>query len=232
MLVLALVPTVALADRTLAPAAKAHLDVGLKAYGAGDYKTAASEIEAAYGIDPDPSLLYTWGQAERFSSHCVKAIDHYRKYLEANPAESVAIATRGYIDLCVETLKREKCEADLHTTQPASVTVIHETGLPWYKNPATGAMIVGVVGLGVGTGFLIAAKGSEDRAHDAPFRDDFVNLLDEATTRRRIGVVTMSISGALAIGGLAYVLTSRPSMGAVTVGANNGGGSLSLSGEF
>ena len=42
----------------------------------------------------------------------------------------------------------------------------------------------------------------------------------------------MSISGALAIGGLAYVLTSRPSMGAVTVGANNGGGSLSLSGEF
>lgn len=227
-----LVPLVVRADRTLLPAAKAHLDVGLKAYSEGNFELAITEIEAAYQIDHDPSLLYTWAQAEKNAHRCGKAIDHYRRYLDSNPTEGQAIATRAAIATCLEALKLEACQADLHTTQPAPTVIVREVGTPWYKSPGAAALVVGAIGLGTGTGFLIGAAGSEERARGAMTRAEAVDLLDEATTRRRIGIVTLSAGGAVAIGGLAYLLTRSSPTATVSASAGGGGATIMIGGAL
>lgn len=231
---LVLLPAIAAADRQLAPAAKVHLDAGLAAYDKQDWDTAIKEIEQAYGLDHDPSLLYTWAQAERNGKRCAKAIEHYRAFLDANPPEGQAtVAARSNIELCVASLKLQACEADLHT-QPAAPheRVIRESGDAWYASPGVPLLAVGVIGVGVGTGYLIAAAGSHDRADHAATRQDAIDALDEATTRRRIGIASVSLGAALAVGGIAYIVVTRPKRTTMGVTATTSGVGMVIGGAW
>lgn len=216
LLSLALVHGTARAE--LSAPAKARLDVGLVHYNAGHYEAAIVEFEAAYEIDPDPSLLFTWAQAERLADHCASALPRYRQFLESRPsAEAAALANNG-IALCeAKSSATPGCEPD--------------ASLPWYKNPAGGAVVGGVIVTGIGIGFLFAASGNRDSADHATTSDAFETYLDRATTQRRVGALFLVIGVGLTGGGIGYhyYTKSKRTKGPV-VGTT--GTSLFIAGEF
>jgi len=216
LLALLLVQGVARAD--LAPAAKAKLDVGLVQYNAGHYEAAIVEFEEAYEIDPDPSLLFTWAQAERLADHCDAAVPRYRQFITSRPSTAAVDLANNGIALC---------DAASKGITPACVA---ERPLPWYKNPVGGAVVAGVVGLGVGIGFLVAASGNRDSADHAPTSDVFDNYLDRATTERRVGVTFLVVGAGLVGGGLVYHYWTKRSRSRAVVGTT--GTSLFVAGEF
>lgn len=201
--------------RELKKEAQLRLDAGLREYDSGNYDRAIKEFEAAYGIDPDPDLLLAWAQAERLADKCEVAVPRYRRYLDSKPgAEGVALARSG-IDLCVASAPKDRPKAhadDCKLVQP----------LPWYKNPIGGAIVVGVAGIGVGTGFLIAASGNRDVADSAVTSDRFESLLDRATMQRRVGVTLMVFGAALIGGGIGYRYATRPKETPSTVVSTDG----------
>ncbi len=96
----------------------------------------------------------------------------------------------------------------------APVATIVATGpqeTPWYKDPlGDGLTAGGVVGIGVGIGFLVMASSSQSAANTATLRNDFVHDLDQATLDRRVGAVALVAGAALVAGGIyVYVRHAR-----------------------
>jgi tetratricopeptide (TPR) repeat protein len=216
--VIALAPAAAQAD--LKPAAQAKFDAGVSQYNAGNYESAITLLEEAYDLDPDPGVLFTWAQAERLAGRCGEAVPRYKKFIASKPSnEAIALATNG-IQLC-------EAEAKGISSTPACTV---ERPLPWYKDPIGGAVVAGVVGIGVGIGFFVASSGNSDRADSAQTSAQFNDLLDRATLQRRIGVTLTVVGAGLIGGGLVYRhVTKKKSRGAV-VGTT--GTSLFIAGEF
>jgi tetratricopeptide (TPR) repeat protein len=98
-----------------APAARPFLDAGAAAYRAGDYETAARELERAYRIDPKPAVLYALAQALRQGGRCPEAITAYRRYLATGPNDAQATAAKNGITLC------ERAGASTPTPTPTPV---------------------------------------------------------------------------------------------------------------
>lgn len=212
--------TPGIAHAELAAGAKARLDAGLEHYNAGRYEAAIAEFEAAYAIDPDPQLLFAWAQAERLAKRCSAAVPRYRKYLESKPStDAVTLATNG-ISLCEASAK------------PAPVEpCANERSVPWYKDPVGGAVVAGVVGIGVSIGFFVASSGNRDRADTAQTSAQFEAYLDRATTQRRIGVTFLVVGAGLVGGGIGYHFWSkRGDARGPVVGTT--GSSLYVAGEF
>jgi hypothetical protein len=115
-----LAATPAHADARLKPDAQAHLDAALKAYGAKDYDTAIREFGVAYGIDPNPNLLYATAQAYRFANRCAEAIELYKRYLAAKQAASCAPAERTTCEAQITAARNgiSLCEAVVKQATP------------------------------------------------------------------------------------------------------------------
>jgi tetratricopeptide (TPR) repeat protein len=187
--VIALAVSAPAAAGDLSAPAKQHLDAGVAAYTRGAYEDAIRELQAAYAIDPDPVLFFTWAQAERRAGRCVAALDHYERFLATGPSEE---ATRIVVDGIVG------CQND-----PAVVASRHGArGLPWYRDGAAIAVTFGVAGLAVGAGYLFAAHSASSSTATDP--DQLSADLSRATTDRRIGATTMAIGGALIAAGVVY----------------------------
>ena len=191
------------------PEAKPHVDAALRAYSAADYDVAAREFERAYAIDDDPALLYAWAQARRQGGQCRDAIELYRRYLETNPTADQTAAARNNIALCEEQLRRaappeaEREPEPAASSEPAAPTTRPRRDRPWYGD-GLGAGLVGggVAATAVGVTFLVLAKRSADAASDAEQRSDFLDHLDAADSRRRIGYVGLGVGAALIAGGI------------------------------
>jgi len=211
-LALGLGPRAARAGDPIEPAAKVRFDAGVKLTSAGKYDDAIREFRAAYEIDPDPVLFYSLAVAERLAGRCPAAIDYYRQFLRSKPNAQRTEAARSGIALC----EAQRAGA------PCPGAVPHESARPWYKTPLAGAIAAGVVGAGLGTGYLIAASSTRDRAATAAFSDDFEAELDRATGQRRIGATFLVLGAALAGGGVAYHYAvqrkRRPGAGAIGIG--------------
>jgi tetratricopeptide (TPR) repeat protein len=72
--------------------ARQYFDAGAKAYTAGQYEPAVQAFQQAYAISPRPGILFSIGQAYRRQYFLDKkltnlrlAIEHYRRYVEAEP---------------------------------------------------------------------------------------------------------------------------------------------------
>jgi tetratricopeptide (TPR) repeat protein len=218
----------------LSPEAQRHLDAGLALYAAEDFAGASREFDAAYQLDPAPALLYAWAQAKRYGGRCDEAIALYRRYLEAKLNESQIAAARDGIATCTAELRASPPPPSTPTTVLApDPAVDRPPRRPWYRN-RLGAVLAtaGVATAGIGVGFLVAAERSEDRAHRATFRDDFGRLLDEATTRRRIGGVALGVGAALAAGGVISFVVARDPDRRGTAGITTDGTSVLVWGAF
>jgi len=193
----------------LSPAAQARLDAGVTQYNAGNYAAAITEYEAAYALQADPQILFAWAQAERLANRCTLAVPRYRRYLASHPsADATALANNG-IALC-------------EATGVSSAASNPERPLPWYQDPVGGAVVAGVVGIGVGIGFLIASSGNSDRAGSAQTSAAFNDRIDKATTQRRIGVTVMLLGGGLVGGGLGYHYWTKRKHASATVVSTDG----------
>jgi tetratricopeptide (TPR) repeat protein len=223
LFVVASIATTAIADPS--PDVAAHLKSATVHFTAGRYAEALADYQAAYKIDPDPDTLFAIAQSERKLGQCHLALPHYRQYLASRsdfPAEIKPLIAECWMQLP---------PPEANKPCPSAAPTV-ETGLPWYKNPASGAVIVGTVGLGVGIGFLIAASSSRDKANNAQYSDDFDSLLDEATGRRRIGV-TFLVTGALLVGGgVAYHYWTRSPSASPTMALATDGHSVTFARSF
>lgn len=184
------------------PDATARLKAGHAHFGDGRYAEALVDYQASYKLDPDPDTLFAIAQAERKLGRCHLALPHYREYLASRsdfPEEVKALIAECWMQLPPPE-GNKPCPA---ATAPS------ESILPWYKNPASGAVIAGSVGLAVGFGFLFASSSTRDQADNAQFSGQFDSLLDEATGERRIGVTFLVTGALLAGGGVAYHYWTR-----------------------
>ncbi|HTL36374.1 MAG TPA: hypothetical protein VL326_24745 [Kofleriaceae bacterium] len=181
------------------PSVNEHFHTGVEAYKNHDYRSAAREFETAYKIEPIPTLLFTWAQSERLLGHCDKALPLYNKYLYSDINEKQTAAARDAIKLCPQPVKDEP---------PPPVP--HE-GPVWYKDKLGGALTAaGVIGVGFGVVFFVKAAGTRSDANSEMFLDDFKRGLDDATTQRRIGAVSLTVGLALVASGVAvYVIHSK-----------------------
>jgi hypothetical protein len=216
-------PSLAVAeDPHLEGPARAHVEAGKAAYAAADYDVASREFEAAYAASPEPVLLYSWAQARRLGGHCADAIALYQRFLATSPTEAQITAARTGISLCEQPSTAHAPPPEPPpppSPLPSSPSPPPPRDPPppaplarpsWYRDPVGG--------------------GLEEAAHRAARRDDFVELLDQATLRRRIGVVGVGASVALVIGGIVRYATHRPGARGVAVAAT--GSSIVIAGTF
>src|SRR5687767_4468850 len=209
-LLLVLWPALAFADDEKPPdisknaAVNERFHAGLEAYHAGDYATASREFEAAFKMDPVPTLLFTWAQAEREGGNCDKAMPLYKKYLHSDINKKQIEATREKMKLC-----DGKVSAPPPKVEPTPTPT--ETQPRWYENKLGGALTVaGVVGVGLGIVYFAKASGTRSDAQKAMFLDDFKSGLADATTERRVGAVSLTIGLGLIASGIAvYVIQDK-----------------------
>ena len=60
-----------------------HAALGAEAFADGRLDEALRELEAAYREEPDPNLLFALGRVHSARGDCLRAVDHYRRYLDS-----------------------------------------------------------------------------------------------------------------------------------------------------
>lgn len=165
---LALVISSALATTALAaptPASREAYAAGQKLYKAGQYTEAAAKFEAAYAIDSDPAYLFNIAQSYRLAKSCAKAVDFYKRFLDAFPELPAAEQTkvRGFLD------EAEKCAAE-QARKPVEPVVVAPPvepqrqpqpiaePMPKPRDEGRGKRIAGIVTIAAGG--AVAASGA------------------------------------------------------------------------
>jgi hypothetical protein len=185
------------AERT-SPAARAHLEAGLRHFEAADYAAAIREFEAGYRLEPHADFLYALGQAQRLGGKCRDAVSSYRAFLRSTPPEEEADLARSNLEKCEATL-REEDEARQRATsaspplrpppQQASPPPPPPERAPfytdWLGDVLTGA---GIVGLALGGTFWGLALDRASSADDGTF-EDYERAVESARELRAAAVV-------------------------------------------
>ena len=107
-------------------------------------------------------------------------------------------------------------------------------GRAWWKDPVGGALVgVGVIGVGMGVVFLVQGHSADQDAKNAKTYPEFVSLEDRATSRGRLGVISLVAGGAFAAAGVAWYQTHKQSSSPVVTGwLDSSSGGLAISGGF
>ncbi len=223
--------------------ALALLKEGRSKFDLGKFEEAEKLFEQSYEVWPYPEALYNLGQCWRKLGDPVKAIHFYKAYLRNKPnaANRTEVEARiAEMEKLVDEQKqsaekppqgtqepgvtmqptdvrRDDKKLDLtHTLPPVEATHVE----PWYRD-RWGWLIggAGLVGVGVGVGFLVDASLIEDDANSA---DQFhaPALYAKADDRRTTGTVLAVVGGAaLAVGVIKLVVHDHdkaPSSGPTT----------------
>lgn len=230
------------------PEAKAAFDRGVKAYTAGDYEAASAALDESFAIEQDPETLFAWAQAERKLDHCDRAIALWEKLAAFDlPAENKTAITQKVAE-CNDVLAKQKPVEPVKPVEPEVVEPItpvtpveppteHPGSPSRWKNPVGLSLLgLGVVGLGVGTVFIIQAHAADKKKDDAATYDEFLDQRDKASSKGRIGVIGLAAGGVLVGAGLAWIMT-RPSgterePSPVGVWLDGDGGGVVLTGGF
>lgn len=200
------------ADRKISPAALVELERGERLYREKDYAGAIAAFDAGYELDPKPIFLYDKAQALRMAGDCASAIETYKAFLATKPPEHEAIRARKNIENCAAKLPQEP--APVETEPPPAVTPpspppppIREAPAPtliveqrawWHDRVGVTLATTGVVALGLGAGFAVAArKAADDTA--------LATNVDEWGARRATWQRDRVIAGVAAGAGVALV---------------------------
>jgi hypothetical protein len=210
------------------PEGKAHVGAAVTAYGVGDYETASHEFASAFALDHDPVLLYAWAQARRLGGRCTEAVKLYKQYLGTHPNASQVDAANTGISICAQAMT---AEPQAHAAPAPRPRADAREQASWFADPLGGALTAGgAAALGTGITFLVLSSHSEAASRRAEFRDQYADLLDEATLRRRIGWAGVGIGAALSIGGIVRYATHDRSRRYVAFGTT--GSSIFAYGSF
>jgi tetratricopeptide (TPR) repeat protein len=222
------------------PKARAAFDEGIAAYQKADWPAAAAAFGKAYGIEADVEALFAWAQSERQQDHCEKAIELYGKLLESSlPDENKQVVSEKLAE-CKKLVAAKqpepatppKPEPTPPKPEPAPMPANPE-GKSRFKDPIGGVLLgTGVVALGVGTYFLVAAKGADSDAKSATNYFDVERFNDDADSKGKLGVVATLAGGALIVAGVVRYATHRSKPRAVTGWITPEGGGIAAFGRF
>lgn len=186
-----------------------------KAYKAGKFEKAAELLREAYGLYPEPLLLYNLGRAQEGLGDPRGAVESYEKYLK----DAKEIKDRGAIERRIETLKaqiqkqeddarrraeeeerRRREEEERRRNPPPPIddrTPLEKYG-PWITMGSGGALVL------TGVFFGIRASGTHDDAVATPIQRDAAELQASAERSATIANVLFVVGGAAIAGGAAW----------------------------
>jgi tetratricopeptide (TPR) repeat protein len=260
-LVLALSATVAHADpkkdRALALFEKSD-----KAYKDGKFEQAVKLLEEAYGLYPEPLLLYNLGRAQEGLGDIPGAVDSYERYLK----DGKQIQDRGAIERRLETLKaqlasrdeeqkrlaeeetrRKKAEEDQKQAEEdrkqaeAERLRLEQAARANARSPLEtwGPWItIGTGGALVATGFLFGARASSthDDAVAAAVQRDAVELQHSAERSATVANVVFVLGGVAIAGGVGWRVwqwrSSEPSATVTTATVRATGSGITIEGTW
>jgi tetratricopeptide (TPR) repeat protein len=190
------------------PEAAALYKRGLERFGARDYAAAVADLEAGYAIEPRREFLFAEGQAKRLAGDCKGAVALYQRFLATTPSPVQANATQIALGRCAQ-----------HLAAHPEVVVVQTPGQPlpppppppWWRDPVgVGFTGAGVVGIGVGIGFIAASYAAQHDAQSSPTYDPYDQRWATAESRWQVGVGTLALGTALAaVGVTRFVLLRR-----------------------
>ena len=195
-----------------------------KAYKAGKFEKAASLLREAYGLYPEPILLYNLGRAQEGLGDAKGAVESYEQYLKS----AKDIKDRGAIERRVDTLKaqlqqaedekrrreeeearrkaeeeeRRRREEELRKNPPPPLIVDTQSPIekygPWATMGAGGALFL------TGVYFGIRASSTHDDAVATEVQRDAAELQRSAEKSATIANVLFVVGGAAIAGGVAW----------------------------
>ena len=186
---------------TAAPAASARgdrnearkaYDEATAAFGLGHYLEAAEKYETAFGLRPDPALLYDAAQAYRLGGNRGRALELYRNYVRLYPSGANADEARNQAAALGKAIEAEQAPPPVSpppaptaplavvpsptapaAPAPSETVAASLTSAPAAEPPATGSHLwiriaVGAAAVVAGSVALVLATRS-DKFPDASF---------------------------------------------------------------
>jgi tetratricopeptide (TPR) repeat protein len=185
----------------MSDAARPFFDRGAAAYDAGAYGEAIEAFEHGQHLDAHPDFLYALAQAYRKQGDCAHAIALYQAFLATRPPDDEADRARANL---------ERCPLSPPPAPPAAAPA------PLVEPPRyldmTGAVLAasGLIGVGVGTTYLILADRNNSRANHATTLAELEKLAATGSRERWIGALCVAGGGALVAGAVVrYALRRR-----------------------
>jgi hypothetical protein len=211
------------------PEARALYDKGLALYQAKDYAGAIAALEQGFALEPRREFLFANAQARRLAGDCRGAVPLYQRFLEMSPPPVQATATQIALGRCAQQMAVEPVAPPIVVSPPPPPPPPPSPPAPWWHDRLGGALAAtGVVGLGLGTGFLVAALSARGSGNEPEYAT-FESKQSLAEQRMTVAVVSLAAGGALVAGGVArYLVVRRRTRATLTVVP----GGLALGGTF
>jgi hypothetical protein len=210
------------------PEARALYHQGLALYQAKDYAGAIHALEQGFALEPRREFLFANAQARRLAGDCRGAVPLYQRFLGMSPPPVQATATQIALGRCAQQMAASPVEP---VAPPIVVTPPPPPSppAPWWHDRLGGALVAtGVVGLGLGTGFLIAALSARGSGNEAAYAS-FETKQTLAEQRMTVAVVGFAAGSVLVAGGVArYLLVRHRARATLTVVP----GGLAVGGTF
>lgn len=189
------------------------------AYLQGDFATAIKLLDEAYGLDPQPVLVYNQARAHEGLGHVDEAITLYEKYLSEEPTSP----DRGAIEQRIATLKkqredkqrleREKADVEakrLEQEQQQRDLEKREQEIKATPEPRKRSVLpyvvagVGAAGAVTGTVFGFLALDKESTGNSATSLREATDAQDSGQTLATVSNVSFIVGGVLLAGGIVW----------------------------
>ena len=203
------------ADR-MKPGAAALFERGVSLFEQQQYEEALSALRNGYAIDPHPDFFYPLAQAYRLTGDCESAIPLYEKARDRHREWRTRI--QSLIDKCrtpsEPELEPEPAPPSGHLDRSIDLTPRQPPPAPPHPPPSPARRdrafyqdalgdslaIGGLVAVGIGTGFLLAASNTESSIEDGGTYQAFLDRGDKADRERLIGTIALATGAALLTG--------------------------------
>jgi len=126
-------------------------------YKAGQYLEAASELNLAYTLDPEPVYLFNMAQAYRKATRARAAQLMYARFVEMAPTHPLAPEARGYLQdmvLLAQAQAQEQTARDELSRERQANRPLYQRA--WFWGLVGG--VVGAAGIGIGLGVGLSRR--------------------------------------------------------------------------
>jgi hypothetical protein len=227
-------------------AAKGSLERGMALVAEKKFEEALKELRHGYVLSSGAEFLYAMGQVERMRGNCREAINHYRAFLDTNPATGQAEAAKLQIDRCEKQLAPVAAKVEAPAPEPAPepqvapspaveapAAVVARPPKPWHSDALGNVLLIsGVLAAAGGATLYVVGNLS---AQNSRLNLDSYATAGKLGWAQPVGLAVLGASGALLIGSIIrYATMGAAPAEAPTVGlaADGHGGTLVISGGF